>query len=119
MVVILSLGDLPDMDGRRAGPEPSCRDSPFADLLVCEVRKITRRTHMTARQAVCFEWWCCRGLSTRDIADALSISQSTANQHLRAALTKAGRYQYAGLLTVMVEEFGWQAVRDAILSARK
>ncbi|MCE5200237.1 hypothetical protein LLG39_14820 [bacterium] len=90
---------------------PWLDESPFEGLLWLEVRKIERSAHMTKWQATIFEWYI-RGFSNLTIAQVFSRDESTIRQHLDAALVKAESCPYRGVITLMIENLGWNAVRE-------
>ena len=95
--------------------------SPFERLLWREIKHIERRTHMTDWQSAVFECYL-RGLSIRETAAVYQRTESTIHYHLRAAFARAERFPNRGLLTVMIEELGWTAVKETLadkLQARK
>ena len=95
--------------------------SPFERLLWREIKHIERRTRMTDWQSAVFECYL-RGLTIRETASVYQRAESTIHYHLRAAFAKAERFPHRGLLTVMIEELGWPAVKETLadkLEARK
>ncbi len=103
----------------RTGPDP--RDyvsylvdgSPFECLLWREIRIIEKRSRMTDWQKAAFESHL-RGLTIRETAELYQRSASTIQQHLDVAFIKARSVPHRGVLTVMIEELGWPAVREAL-----
>ena len=91
-----------------------CNGSPFPRLVLQEVRRLQRQVHLTTLQANVFEWYVVRGLTFEQIATALCISKATAWEHFRASVKKIKKIPYVGLLTVEIETFGWQHVREML-----
>jgi hypothetical protein len=86
-------------------------DGPYAGLLKAEMRLICKRAHFTERQTAVWEWVMVCGMDVCQAAQVMECDESTARQHLVAALSRARRVKHAGLLTVLVETFGWQTVQ--------
>jgi len=85
---------------------------PFAYLIKAEILNITIRARMTARQAEVFEMAMNWGLDNYAIGDILHLDESTVRMHLSAAIAKAQRLEHVGVMTVIVETFGWAGLRD-------
>jgi DNA-binding CsgD family transcriptional regulator len=81
-------------------------NTPFEALLWAEIRKIEKQTHMTAWQAECFEWYL-MGYSLQETAEVLGCSRQNVHKRLTGAFIKAKSFRRRGLLTVMVETFGF------------
>ena len=110
--------DPEDIDGRFL-EEPDRGKSPFHDLISWEIRRIERRSGMTTRQQVVFDAWLVEGASLTAIGACLGITRVAAWHHLNAALKKAAGYPHVGMLTVLVETFGWKATREAIADGER
>lgn len=87
--------------------------SPFERLLWREIKHIQKRAKLTDWQSAVFECYL-KGLSIRQTALIFSISDSTAQTHLDRAFNKTSRLSNLGILTVMIEELGWRAVRESL-----
>ncbi len=85
---------------------------PFAYLIKAEILNITIRARMTARQAQVFEMAMNWGLDNVAIGDILNLDESTVRYHLEAAIKKAKKLKHVGVMTVIVETFGWAGLRD-------
>lgn len=85
---------------------------PFAYLIKAEILNITIRARMTARQAQVFEMAMNWGLDNVAIGDILNLDESTVRYHLEAAIKKAKKLEHVGVMTVIVETFGWAGLRD-------
>lgn len=85
---------------------------PFACLIKAEIRQIAVRARMTARQAQVFEMAMNWGLDNYAIGDILNLDESTVRYHLEAAIKKAKKLKHVGVMTVIVETFGWAGLRD-------
>jgi predicted DNA-binding protein YlxM (UPF0122 family) len=81
--------------------------TPFEQLLWAEIRKMQKQTGMTAWQAEVFEWYL-MGYSLQETADVFGSTKQTVHQHLTAAFYKAKKFRRRGLLTTMVETFGFE-----------
>lgn len=110
----VDIEELADTDSRRFEVEPPDGESPFVGLLRAELRQIERKARLTARQAQVFDWRLVHGLSYREIGRMIGISESMVRKHLVVAFAKAGHCRHVGVLTVLVETFGWEAVRAAL-----
>lgn len=86
----------------------------YEGILRVELRIIERRANMTPSQAQAFDWVVVNGMSVRETAEILDISPTAVAKDLAAALCRARRVPHVGLFTVLVEVFGWQAVRDSL-----
>lgn len=85
-------------------------DSPFPNLFRIEVRKLQRKAKMTELQANVFEWYVADGLSISSIADGMDMSRTAVRKHLKAACRKAIGIKGCGMLTVLIEQLGGNAV---------
>jgi predicted DNA-binding protein YlxM (UPF0122 family) len=110
--------DPEELDGRFV-EEPDPGKSPYRGLISWELRRIEARSGMTQKQACVFDLWLVQGASLAEIGRTLSITRTSVLQHLRLAQAKAARYPHLGLLSTLVEVFGWRAVRDAILDRER
>jgi predicted DNA-binding protein YlxM (UPF0122 family) len=91
-----------------------CNGSPFPRLVLQEVRRLQRQAHLTTLQANVFEWYVVRGLTFEQIATALCISKPVAWRHFCASVKKVEKIPYLGLLSTIIELFGWQDVRQML-----
>mgnify|MGYP001164246009 CR=1 FL=1 len=85
---------------------------PFVYLIKAEILNITIRARMTARQAQVFEMAMNWGLDNVAIGDILNLDESTVRYHLEAAIKKAKKLKHVGVMTVIVETFGWAGLRN-------
>ena len=85
--------------------------SPLAGLLMVEIRRIERWTRMTDLQASVLEWNL-KGLTPADIAEIKGTTPHAIEAVLSCARKKCMTYPNRGLLTVLVEECGWEAVTE-------
>ena len=85
----------------------------FAGLLWVEINKIERKSKMTARQAQVFDWHL-RGYTGSEIAEVLDVSHEAVSDSLKLAFVKANRVPHRGLVTVILESFGWDAIRQVL-----
>jgi len=110
--------EIEDIDGRFL-EEPDRGESPYVGLITKEVRRLERKAGMTEVQVAVFDAWLVLGQTTGEIAAVLGISPRAVRKDLAAAIAKADhcRDPHLGLLTVLVETFGWRAVRDAFFRA--
>jgi DNA-binding NarL/FixJ family response regulator len=90
---------------------PAADATPFERLLWKEVRLIEKRAHMTDWQAIVWEWHL-RGFSNIQIAEFFNKSESTVRQHLDSAFKKAEEVSNLGMMTVIVETLGFDAMRE-------
>ena len=112
------IEDTPEPTG--APPECYTPDTagPFASLLWFEVRHIERAARMTVLQAVVFEWHL-RGIETEGIAGVIGRTPATVTALLNKALNKAGQCRHIGLITCLIESFGWPATLSHIFEQRQ
>lgn len=88
---------------------------PYSDLHRYELRiQIPRRAKFTRLQRVCWEAHVVNGESLKRTGECLGIGTSAATKHVLAAFNKAQGVEFVGLFTVMVEEFGVEAVRELL-----
>lgn len=87
--------------------------SPFERLLWREVKKLKKRARLTDWQDLVFSAFL-NGFSQREIAELYRISRTMVRVHLEAAQMKCATVPHRGLLTVMIEELGWPAVRESL-----
>jgi DNA-binding CsgD family transcriptional regulator len=87
--------------------------TPYSGLLWAEIRIVMKQAHLSAWQAIVFEWWV-KGFTLSEIATILQRSKSTIQVHLQRALTKIKSVPYIGLITTLIETFGFQSVRDTL-----
>lgn len=119
----ISIGDAIDslndsqyipLPGDYVGPDGD--GSPLAGLLWSEVRRLERKARLTDWQASVVELHL-QGISDADIGRAFpdEDGEPRTRQSVRdcrtLAFRKIGRLPHIGLLTVMVEELGWDQVR--------
>ena len=88
-------------------------DSPLAGLLMLEIRRIEKWTRMTTRQAAILE--CdCHGCTNAEIADVFGMTTEDVVAELYRLRCKVKTYPRRGLLTVLVEECGWEGVQELL-----
>ena len=87
--------------------------SPYENLLWIEIRYIEKCVKMTLWQKAVFECYV-RGMSVRETAQLYHKGVATIHQHLKAAIGKAETYEHRGLLSDMVEIFGWPIVQECL-----
>ena len=75
-------------------------------LLRIEWNIICRRAHLTDQQCRAWNWYKIVGLSLRDTAEVMELSEATVRYHLAAAASRLRRVPFPGLLTVLIELFG-------------
>jgi DNA-binding CsgD family transcriptional regulator len=111
--IVANVPNIEDIEQEldREGPAPEV--GPFMELLQHEVSLIPKIAHMTGLQAQIFTANI-YGHSNRKIALVLDISEAVVREHLSVAVRKANRVKYRGLISVLIAEFGWAAVRDAL-----
>ena len=110
--------DPEELDGRFV-EDPDRGKAPYEGLIAYELRRIEAHSGMTQKQACVFDLWLVEGATLAEIGRTLSITPTSVLQQLRLALAKAARYPHLGLLSTLVEVFGWRAVRDAILDRER
>ena len=86
-------------------------DSP---LLRVEWNILCRRAHLTEQQSRAFNWHRIVGLSLRETGTAMDVDESTVRHHLRAAYSRLRRVPHQGLLTVLIEVFGFSDTMAAM-----
>lgn len=101
---LVPLQDLPDRC-EFAIENPS---NEFAGLHLLELRIIERATHMTYQEAAAFEWRVWRDIPTSQIARVMGSSAGVAEYTLRRAMNKARRFPHIGLISAILETFGYQ-----------
>lgn len=89
--------------------------SPFERLLWREIKQMMIRARLTDWQAAAFVAHL-KGLSIAETALIYNRTKGTIQEHLRRALIKCASVPNRGLLTVMIEELGWPAVREHMSS---
>jgi DNA-binding NarL/FixJ family response regulator len=87
--------------------------SPFEHLLWREIKITMKRAHLTVWQRAVFQLTL-QGFSLRQIGVFYGRSHITIKQHLDAAYEKMEKISHRGVLTVMIEELGWPAVRESL-----
>jgi DNA-binding NarL/FixJ family response regulator len=88
-------------------------DSPLAGLLMLEIRRIEKWTRMTTRQAAILE--CdCHGCTNAEIADVFGMTEGAIASELHRLRQKVKTYPQRGLLTVLIEECGWDGVQELL-----
>ncbi len=85
--------------------------SPFERLLWREIKQMMKWARLTDWQEAAFVAHL-KGLSLAETALIYNRSKGTIQEHLRRALIKCASVPNRGLLTVMIEELGWPAVRE-------
>lgn len=85
---------------------------PFSCLLKAEIRQIEIKANMTVQQALAFDYAMVYGLNNCEIADVMEICESGVRKHLEMAVAKTKKVPHIGMLTIIVEEFGWKGFRD-------
>lgn len=88
-------------------------DSPLAGLLMLEIRRIEKWTRMTELQAAVLEWNL-KGFTNAEIAELRGKTEKAVASALHCARQKCLGYPYRGLLTVLVEECGWEEVQELL-----
>lgn len=86
-------------------------DSPFAGLLLDEIRAMERQVRMSKRMAAVWEAHLVGAGPTR-IAQALGIDESTVRQYIRQAELRVSGIEHKGWYTAAVEACGQEAVRN-------
>jgi len=85
--------------------------SPFERLLWREIKNMMKWARLTDWQEAVFIAHL-KGLSIAETALIYNRKTSTIKTHLRRAWEKCARAPHRGMLTVMIEELGWPAVRE-------
>ena len=89
--------------------------SPLERLLWREIKQMMKWARLTDWQEAAFVAHL-KGLSLAETALIYNRSKGTIQEHLRRALIKCASVPNRGLLTVMIEELGWPAVREHMSS---
>ena len=91
---------------------------PVACLLKMEVIEVIKAAKMTPMQSAVFGLAMIDGYGNTEIARALvrsgyaDMTRQGVAKHLELAIRKAERVQHRGVITVIVEQFGWTGLRD-------
>jgi len=117
-VPIAYIEDLPEDTGPPSDHYTEATAGPFAELLWVEIRRIERLGRLSALEAATFELHL-RGIRTTDIARAFGMPRSTVAYHLKQAIAKAQAVPHRGLLTCLVEAFGWRAALEHVFGGGK
>ena len=119
---LVYVGSSEDIERLAAGRDamPICPadvgQSPLAGLVMLEIRRIERWTRMTELQAAVLEWNL-KGFTDAEIAELRGMTANSVAAILHRAHQKCLSYPHRGLLTVIVDELGWEAVQE-LLSSR-
>ena len=89
--------------------------SPFERLLWREIKQMMKWARLTDWQEAAFVAHL-KGLSIAETALIYNRSKGTIQEHLRRAWKKCASVPNRGLLTTMIEELGWPAVREHMSS---
>ena len=87
----------------------ACKSGPCTGLLRAEAALIIRRAHLTHCQALAFMWCQVQGLAEDEAARLMGCGVEEVRRLIAAAFTRIRRVPHIGLLTVIVETFGWSA----------
>jgi len=116
---LVYVGSTQDVERLAAGRNamPLCPadagQSPLAGLIMLEIRRIEKWTRMTELQAVVLEW-SLKGFTPAEIAELRGMKANAVIAVLERAHEKCRTYPYRGLLTVLVEECGWEEVQELL-----
>ncbi len=86
-------------------------ESPFAGLMLDEIRAMERQVRMSKRMAAVWEAHLVGAGPTR-IAQALGVDESTVRQFIRQAEVRVSGIEHKGWYTAAVEACGQAAVRN-------
>jgi DNA-directed RNA polymerase specialized sigma24 family protein len=84
-------------------------------LLTVEVKRMERWAKLTPREASIFELIAKNGLDAAQVSSLLNIEEDQVAQLYQDILKRIRRYPNIGLLTVLVETFGWSTTAAAML----
>lgn len=85
--------------------------SDFEALLWREIRVIAKKARLTPWQSTCWQWHL-RKFSNTEIAYVFGCDESTIRDTLDRVYQKVPQINHRGLITVMIEELGWEQVRE-------
>jgi hypothetical protein len=83
-------------------------------MLRVEWSILAARAHLTTRQHSCFFFYHVHGVGISRIADLLGLDEYTIRAHLQAAYSRLSQVPNPGLLTVLIECFGFGDVMGAM-----
>jgi DNA-binding CsgD family transcriptional regulator len=92
-------------------------ESPLAGLIMLEIRRIEAWTRMSTREKAILE---CdfHGCTNAEIADVFGMTVAAVASELYRLRRKIKTYPHRGLLTVLVEECGWDGVQELLADSQ-
>lgn len=84
------------------------------ELLKLELVRIPKRAKLSEKQGRIWYYCVVMGLDTDSAASAMDVTPGTVRVHLLRALGKVRKLPHLGVFTVLVEEFGFDLVREVM-----
>lgn len=109
----ISVGLHPEQYGEPLWESAPDDNDSCSGLLWADIYDICRRARLDLRDTEIIAMYF-RGFSTREIAKMFNLSHVTIYNREQEILARMSKVKWRGLITVMVETHGWEALRWVI-----